>query len=368
MSFKISTSSDCGKPQTSSCNKCLQAIALDQRINLIRDEYLKSNEPWVIGFSGGKDSTATLKLVFAALKRVDKFHQPVSVVYCDTGVEIPVMRDLVYSALNSIQLYGNTKKIPIDICIAEPRLEDRYFVKVIGRGYPSPTNKFRWCTDRLRIDPIQRLLKSLMVSRATVIVGTRYGESNERDRILQRNETSEDYFYRQTGRSNIQLYAPIVDFDVSDVWSTIFTLKEPELAGGDKLLKLYREAGAECPIVRDAHGSPCGSGRFGCWTCTVVRKDKSVTSLVEQGHKQMLPLLKFRDWLAKYRDRPESRCSQRRNGAVGPGPFTLNARKSILRRLRIAQKLSGITLIKDEEIREIHRLWRDDRKSENYVE
>jgi 3'-phosphoadenosine 5'-phosphosulfate sulfotransferase (PAPS reductase)/FAD synthetase len=30
-----------------------------------------------------------------------------------------------------------------------------------GRGYPSPSTQFRWCTDRLKIHPVSNFIKSV---------------------------------------------------------------------------------------------------------------------------------------------------------------------------------------------------------------
>jgi DNA sulfur modification protein DndC len=293
----------------------------------------------------------------------------VEIIYCDTGVEIPLVREHVRLTFRRLRAEARTDELPIKITIAEPRVEDRFFVKVIGRGYPPPTNKFRWCTDRLRINPIRRVLASVPSPAATVLVGTRNGESAERDRILARyRKPSEKFFFEQSGSASTRLFAPIVDFTVPDVWAALLSLVRPVAVDGQRVLEIYKDAGAECPVVRDDHGTACGNGRFGCWTCTVVRKDKAVTSLVSQGHAEMEPLLDFRNWLAAVRDERSARCKVRRNGAPGLGPLTLATRKEALHRLRAAERNSGLPLISDVEIDAIRALWRADRASSVYQE
>lgn len=310
-----------------------------------------------------------LKLVYEAMYRVREAQRKVEVIYCDTGVEIPVVREHVRSTFRKLRAEAKADDLPLRIRIAEPRVEDRYFVKVIGRGYPPPTNKFRWCTDRLRINPIRRLMASVKSPAATVLVGTRNGESAERDRILARyRKPSERFFFDQAGSASTRLFAPIVDFTVPDVWSALLTLPRPVAVDGQRVLEIYKDAGAECPVVRDEHGTACGNGRFGCWTCTVVRKDKAVTSLVSQGYEEMGPLLEFRNWLAAVRDERSARCKVRRNGAPGLGPLTLDTRKEALRRLRHAERDSGLTLISAVEVDAIRSLWRIDRASSAYQE
>jgi DNA sulfur modification protein DndC len=356
---------------TQSCATCLEKNPrrFETRIQLIAERYARSTTPWVLGYSGGKDSSAVLKLLYEALCMVPKRKTRVYVVYCDTGVEIPIVREHVRTTFNRLRAEAKADGVPVTIRIAEPSIEDRYFVKVIGRGYPPPTNRFRWCTDRLRINPIKRLLASQRTRAATIVVGTRFGESAERDRVLEEHKQSTDRFYfRQSGSADVTLFAPIVDFAVTDVWRVLLTLRRPNAVDGNRVLAIYRDAGAECPVVRDEHGTPCGAGRFGCWTCTVVRKDRAVTSLVEQGHTEMRPLLLFRNWLADVRDQPSARCGIRRNGTVGLGPLTISTRMEALRRLQIAERDSGMSLISQKEVVAIRRLWESDRKSGRYFE
>jgi DNA sulfur modification protein DndC len=201
------------------------------------------------------------------------------------------------------------------------------------------------------------------------LVGTRTGESRERDRTLMRHaKPGETFFFRQAGNSQVELFAPIADFSTEDVWSTLSLLPKPAAIDVDHLLKTYRDAGAECPVVRDAQGTPCGAGRFGCWTCTVVRKDKAVSSLVASGHSHMAPLLEFRNWLAAIRDEPSARCRWRRNGVKGLGPLTLAARREALLRLLRTQRTTGLQLIRQREVDLIRKLWSDDRLAASYKE
>ena len=98
-------------------------------------------------------------------------------------------------------------------------------------------------------------------------------------------------------------------------------------------------------------------GRFGCWTCTVVRQDKAVEYLIQDGEKSLIPLFEFRNWLAEIRYNTSYRFKIRRNGNKGPGPFTLEARKEILNRLLEAQGKTTWELITNEEIEYIRGQW-----------
>jgi len=267
----------------------------------------------------------------------------------------------VIKTLSNIQDEAIQYRIPLEIKIVTPPTQDKYFSKVIGKGYPSPTNIFRWCTERLRINPINRYLNSTSKKEKVVLLGIRRGESLERDRTITEYETGENHYYKQSGNSSIQIFAPIIDYLTEDVWATVAYNPIPNSIDSIKLMALYRQASGECPIIRDPKGTPCGKGRFGCWTCTVVRKDKSITSLVNEGHAQLKPLLDFRNWLITIRDDFTYRSLTRRNGCKGPGPFTLVARQEILHRLEEAQLHSGYSLIDQPQLDFIHTCWEIDK-------
>jgi DNA sulfur modification protein DndC len=337
-------------------------------LELIRDEYRRSEVPWILGFSGGKDSSAVLRLVFRALATVRRPDLPVTVVYCDTGVEIPVVAQLVRRTLRGVAAEAREAALPLTVKVARPLTEDSYFVKVIGRGYPPPTNKFRWCTDRLRIRPVQRMIANLSEEGSLVVLGVRKGESTERDRTLRKFETERPFVFRQAGYPSSLVFAPALNYTTEEIWETVLFMPDPMSLDGRRLWSLYGQAaGEECPLIRDPNGSPCSRGRFGCWTCTVVRKDEGVAGLIEAGQGHLVPLLEFRDWLQRMRDDPANRCPRRRNGGAGPGPLTLEARRAALRRLRVAERRSGLPLIKVREVELIHRLWREDRRSPAYM-
>lgn len=325
-------------------------------IKRIQSLYESSQEDWILGFSGGKDSTALLALLIRSLEQCKNRNRLVRIVYCNTGVEIPVVSKHTLKKIAAAKKYCEARSLPIKFHVAAPSINDRYFVKVIGRGYVPPTNKFRWCTDRLRIKPVDKIVKRYVSEKSLILLGVREGESNERDRVISTYKQS-DFLLRQAGRSDRTIFAPILDFTTEDVWGVISSAQDifGNLSAG--LLQLYREASGECPTIRDPKSSPCSQGRFGCWTCTVVRTDKAVTSLVAYGHDEMLPLLQFRNWLISIRDEKDFREKRRRNGAHGMGPFTLKARQQILRRLKQAERASGLRLISPSEIKEIKKLW-----------
>lgn len=116
-------------------------------------------------------------------------------------------------------------------------------------------------------------------------------------------------------------------------------------------------SGGECPMVIDETTPPCGNSRFGCWTCTVVERDKSMESLVASGEEKFRPLLEFRDYLRQIRYEDWARMNKRKNGAEGKCPFTHAVRQDLLRRLLQLQKEVDEILIQGDELAAIQEMW-----------
>ncbi|MDR3625232.1 MAG: phosphoadenosine phosphosulfate reductase family protein [Ignavibacteriaceae bacterium] len=328
-------------------------------IKLIRQEYLKDNLNWSIGFSGGKDSSALLKLTFQAMLTTKKKEKKINVVYCDTGVEIPIMAKLVDNTFKILRKEAKEYKLPFNCIKLSPKISDRYFVKVIGRGYPPPTNIFRWCTDKLRVIPIQTFIKNHSYENI-ILLGVRKGESVERDKVILKHYLENIYYFKQSNYKQAKIFSPILNFNESNVWEVILDDSLPKSIDGRKLKKYYT-------LVKNENENKLG-GRFGCWTCTVVRKDKAIKNLIDAGYTNLIPLMNFRDWLISIRDKTDFRCKHRRNGIYGLGPFTLETRLCILDKLLKAQNESKYSLISEEEIDYIYYLWDIDKKSNKYVE
>jgi DNA sulfur modification protein DndC len=315
-----------------------------------------SGSHWIIGFSGGKDSTALLKVFASAVGQARRAPRWIDVIYCDTGVENPVLDSYVKTLFANLDKEFTERGTPFRTAMLKAPVKERFFVKVIGRGYPPPTNSFRWCTNNLRIKPVSRFIRKAASDDAIVALGMRRAESQQRDRSLQRGG-GEIWQMQIEGGRQYRLFLPILDLDVFEVWDAVFTLPCPESIEAETLAALYRGASGECPIVKAPQAAPCASGRFGCWTCTVVRKDRSSRALINAGHLELLPYLEFRDWLASIRNDISRRWPHRRRGSAGLGPFTLATRIEILQRLEALEKSVGATLLPSEERIEIGRLW-----------
>jgi DNA sulfur modification protein DndC len=331
-------------------------IAIDRAAAALEN---RASAKWIIGFSGGKDSTATLKIILSAMKMARKTPKTIEVVYCDTGVENPILDRYVKETISKMEIESEHDALPIKCRILKSPLHDRFFVKIIGRGYPPPTNNFRWCTNGLRIRPVSNYIKMHDPNDTVLALGIRLSESIQRDRVIGRQK--DRYWQKQTeGQKSYDIFAPIVDLNVEQVWDAVFALSKPRSISPSTLERLYRDASGECPIIKSPLAPPCASGRFGCWTCTVVRKDKSSRQLISAGHTDLVPYLKFRDWLAEIRNDPARRWPTRRSGNEGMGPFTIETRMEILDRVNVLEDQVRCEILDSDERGTITALWRLD--------
>lgn len=300
------------------------ALEAKERIERV---YLEDNRPWVIGYSGGKDSTTALQLIIECLVSMKKkgiqLNKTVYVISSDTMVETPLIISSIGNNLNQIQKFVDSNNLPVETHLVRPSIDNTFWVNLIGKGYPAPNQSFRWCTDRMKIEPTNQFIKNKVSEHGEVIVvlGVRLGESNSRDRVIKKHDIRGKDIMRHTTLANAFTFAPIKDFDIDDVWNYLLNNASPWGASNEELFKLYADSNAnECPLIidketKERNGS-CGNSRFGCWVCTVVSEDKALTGFVENGEEWLKPLLKYRNWLTKCRDDRTMRMKRRANGSI----------------------------------------------------
>ena len=366
-------------------------IKLPTKFNEIIDELVDqfefaddSDRPWIIGFSGGKDSTVLLTLVWMALVKLKdtipdyKFKRKVYVVCNDTLVENPVITEYVFEVLSYIEKAALAQGLPVFVKQTTPKLEETFWINVIGKGYPVPNNSFRWCTDKLKIRPTSSFLREQIDEQgeAIVLLGTRYSESASRERSMKKHEVNNKRLSPHNVSPNTMTYAPIKNLLVGEVWYLINTFPSPWGFDNSLLFQIYSDATAddyECPtVVTTKEHKSCGQSRFGCWTCTVVKKDKSMSALIDNGKNWLLPLLKFRDELQNERNISSNRMPTRRNGqdavneeGMNQGNYTPEYRYNLLKRLLEAQKevqkeRPKLNLISHQELIAIQVIWNRD--------
>lgn len=345
--------------------------ALSSRVAQICEIIRDSETAVTIGFSGGKDSSAVVKLLWACALHLGAKCPPLRVVYCDTEVENPVIDQHVKTTLRNLETEAKETGVVLASVVINPELHRGFFVRIIGRGYPTPTNSFRWCTKDIRIRPFQTYLAGGN-SQSLIAIGTRYGESAQRDRSLKKhNDEPENgkFIQRQReGSSETRLLTPIIDFDTADVWELLCEFEQPSAIDVDTLARLYKDGSGECPAIRDFKDKPCSKARFGCWTCTVVRRDRSAEHMINSGYDQLLPYFEFRNWISEFRNDSQNRCSQRRNGSDGLGPFTIAARHEIFDRLVNLEKKVGRKILSDAQVIQIKSLIATDLDDDRYIE
>ena len=273
-----------------------------------------------MAFSGGKDSTMLLQTVWYGLQELPKelLVRPIYVICNNTMVENPRILEYVDRQLAAIAKAGFDQGLPIVVDQTTPQLEDSFWVNLIGKGYPAPNNMFRWCTERLKIKPTTLYIQKKISDHGEVIIllGTRSDESSARAQSVKKHSV-EGSRLRNHPLPNAKAYAPISDVLTSEVWTYLQAVRNPWT--GDKnreLITLYRDgSGGDCPLVMDVKTPSCGNSRFGCWVCTVVSRDKSMESLVDNGEKWMRPLIGIRDYLSETVQRTEGRCMSLKSGA-----------------------------------------------------
>lgn len=361
-------------------------VGLGDTVRSISEEiaqlYRADDIPWVVGYSGGKDSTATLQLVWHALASLssEERTKPVHVISTDTLVENPIVAAWVNRSLEVMQAKADELGLPITPHRLTPAITDTFWVNLIGKGYPAPRPKFRWCTERLKINPSNTFIRNMVRQHgeAILVLGTRKAESAARSRVMEALEAKRvrERLSPNAKLPNSLVYSPIEAWSSDEVWMYLMQVPNPWGYSNKDLLTMYQGASAdsECPLVVDTSTPSCGDSRFGCWTCTLVEQDKSMTAMVTNDAEKewMLPLLELRNALDLTDDRP-LRDFRRMNGSVQlfhdrpiPGPYLQTARADWLRRLLEAQEevrrsgppeMRGIELISLAELEEIRRIW-----------
>lgn len=361
------------------------AVGFKQTVSLLIEEiielYKADSIPWVVGYSGGKDSTATLQLVWLAISRLppEEREKPIYVISTDTLVENPIVSAWVGRSLDQMAEQAKADGLPITAHKLTPSPTDTFWVNLIGRGYPAPRPKFRWCTERLKINPSNRFIADVVEKNgeAIVVLGMRKAESQARARVMGRLEGQRvrERLSPNASLQNSYVYTPVDDWSNDDVWMFLMQVRNPWGFPNKDLLTMYQGASAdgECPLVIDSSTPSCGDSRFGCWVCTLVEKDKSMQAMIQNDHEKewMLPLLELRNELDA--DDRALRDFRRMNGSVQlfkdrviPGPYTQVAREQWLRKVLEAQlhiRTHGPELVRDidlitlPELAEIRRLW-----------
>ncbi len=327
----------------------------------LRQLYLEDDRPWLVGFSGGKDSTMLASLIFETVLSfpIERRTKPISVLCTDTRVEIPAIVEMVEGTLEKMRKCSEKNNMRIDVNLLRPPADQSFWVNIIGRGYPPPNRVFRWCTQRMKIDPVTTFVQQRLGhwGEAILHLGARRAESSSRAQTMAGRE-SRNGLHRHPNLPRVWVSNPIEFLSTDEVWTYLLQNPNPWGTNNRSLFALYARSG-DCPIQIDTSTPSCGKSRFGCWTCTVVERDKASEGLLASGDERMEDLIEFRETLIRYRD-PENgkRDMKRMNGSDGPGPLTMTARRELLTQLLKLQEQTGLKVISEDELFLIQRHWK----------
>ncbi len=360
---------------------------IDGLIVTIQNLYLADDIPWMVGYSGGKDSTAAVQLLWMALEKLPKKDRkkPIHIMNTDTLVESPVVSKWVEKSLESMRIEAEKIDLPIIPERLMPDYNNTFWVNLIGRGYPFPRMKYRWCTDRLKIQPVNNFIKNKIAEHGEIILvlGTRKQESSRRNRTMTNLEKKRvrELLSPNPTLANELVFSPMEDWTDDDVWAFLMQYKNPWNYSNKDLLTMYRGATAdnECPLQVDKSTQSCGKSRFGCWVCTMVEKDKSMEAMIanDQEKEWMSSLLEFRNEFGNEEGDRERRSFRRMKGNLQGnygklfhGPYKKEVREQWLERLLSIQKdinengpeeFRSLELIRLEELQAIRRIWVNDK-------
>lgn len=349
----------------------------------IQNLYLSDNIPWLIGYSGGKDSTAAVQLVWMAIERLpeNERQKPIYIMNTDTLVESPVVSKWVEKSLECMKAAADAKGLLFKPVRLIPQYDNTFWVNLLGRGYPFPRKKYRWCTDRLKIRPVNDFIKNKIAEHGEVILvlGTRKKESSRRNRTMTDLEKKRvrELLSPNPTLANELVFSPMEDWENDDVWAFLMQYKNPWGYSNTELMTMYRGATAdnECPLMVDQSMPSCGKSRFGCWVCTMVEKDKSMEAMISNDREKewMAALLDFRNEFGDENGDRERRSFRRMKGNLQGnygklfhGPYIKEIREQWLERLLLMQKdinengpqeFRDLELIRLPELQAIRRIW-----------
>ena len=342
--------------------------------------YLHDQRPWMIGYSGGKDSTLLCQLVFEMLESLpeEKRSKPVYIVTSDTMVENPIVKAYMHRMNRAINEASNRKKLNIQAHMIYPETRQTFWSLVIGLGYPTPEPPgFRWCTERLKINPSNAFTYNTIKRDGEIVIllGVRKAESAARSRSISSREIEGKLLTPHPHIQKAYVYSPLAEIPNENVWAYLLKDNGKSAWNTDNnyLYSLYQgenlsEEDSVVGQVNKDNMKVTGNSRFGCWICTMVKEDKSLKNFIDHGATELIPLRDFRNWLVDLRSNPDARDYRRRNGNVylmsngefGRGPFTMEARKEILRRLLQLEVDTGFDLITIDELKVIDKMWEDE--------
>jgi DNA sulfur modification protein DndC len=310
---------------------------------------------WAIAFSGGKDSSATVSATVHAIEtgRV-KAPKSLTVLMSDTRMELPPLFS------TAMQIMAELRSRGVRAEVVMPKMDDRFFVYMLGRGVPPPSNTFRWCTAQLKIEPMIAALQALRDKygrKFLMLTGVRTGESAARDARIalscgkNNSECGQGWFQTSTPESVADTLAPLLHWRLCHVWDWLTGLVPDGLDHGFSTKLIAAVYGQDEDLETHA--------RTGCVGCNLASRDFALEEIIKRPQwAQYRPLLELRPLYAELK-KPENRLRKdgtetRKDGSLvsNPcrmGPLTFKARRWGLARVKDIQARAGVDLINSEE-------------------
>lgn len=336
-----------------------ERLRLQDAVELSLDslrEYGRRYRHWAVAYSGGKDSSATVTLVAWAIKRgLVPAPESLTILYADTRMEYPPLHSTAMRLLERLGRDGFEARVVL------PPLDARFYVYMFGRGVPPSSNTFRWCTPKIKVEPMMAELEDLRRTsgeKLLMITGVRLGESQARDQRIavscskNSGECGQGWFQVATDDAIADTLAPLLHWRVCHVFDWLYF--ENGRHGYDEVTGIAAVYGDE-------------DVRTGCIGCPLASRDvalERVTETAEWSHLKPLLELKplFRELKRPHNRIRKPRPERRKDGKWSKngqrmGPLTFEARAYGLECVLDIQARAGVDLINSEEKARIREMW-----------
>ncbi|RME01806.1 MAG: FAD synthetase, partial [Calditrichaeota bacterium] len=190
------------------------------------EEYGRLYRHWAVAYSGGKDSSATVTFVVWAVRQgLVPAPERLIVLYADTRQEYPPLHTTAMRLMQRLEQAG------IETRVVWPEMDNRFYVYILGKGVPPPSNTFRWCTERIKILPMNAALDQVrqdVGEKLLLITGVRLGESQVRDQRIalacdkNSGECGQGWFQVRPPASASDTLAPLLHWRVCHVFDWLY--------------------------------------------------------------------------------------------------------------------------------------------------
>ena len=319
-------------------------------------EYGQRYRHWAAAYSGGKDSTAMVTFTAWAIRQgLVPVPESFTVMYADTRLELAPLHAGALALMDTLGGQGFGTQVVL------PAIDDRFLVYMLGYGVPPASNTFRWCTDKIKIQPMYAALDTLRAEageKFLMLTGVRMGESAVRDQRIavscskDSGECGQGWFQTSTPETVADTLAPLLHWRLCHVYNWLYD--DGSLGHGYDVRGVAEVYGLE-------------EVRTGCVGCPLASHDTALERLLHNEEWAHLhPLLELKPlWKelkhARWRKR-KARPELRKDGKYGKnvqrkGPLTMEGRAYGLERVLNIQRQAGINLINAEEESRIREMW-----------